>query len=252
MIGLDSSRVVITGAGGGVGTALVERFAELGATVVACDLPGSDLGDLPVAETHLFDLTDREATLQAAQEICERGEPDCLVSNAGWTRAETFDQATHQAIEFEVGLNFSGAADLSRALLPAMRNRPNGASFVFISSINAISHFGNPAYAAAKAGLGAWARAIAAEEGVNGIRANVVAPGSIRTPAWDHRIERDPEILKRVSAFFPLGRMVEAREVANAAAFLASPLASGITGVTLPVDCGLSSSYLPFMREIAS
>ncbi|WP_306119212.1 MULTISPECIES: SDR family oxidoreductase [unclassified Roseitalea] len=251
MFGLEGKRVVITGASGGVGMALVGRFAELGAVVVACDVPGTDFGALPVDRYHLFDITDRDAVETAARAICEDGAPDVMVSNAGWTRAETMAQLTTERFDHEMDLNFRGAADLSRALLPAMRANPSGASFVFVSSVNALAHYGNPAYAAAKAGLGAWARALAAEEGVNGIRANVVAPGSIRTAAWDHRIERDPAILERVSSFFPIGRMVAPGEVANAVAFVASPLASGITGVTIPVDGGLSSSHLPFVREIA-
>jgi NAD(P)-dependent dehydrogenase (short-subunit alcohol dehydrogenase family) len=117
--------------------------------------------------------------------------------------------------------------------------------------VNAVTHLGNPAYSAAKAGLNAWARGVAAEEGAHGIRANVVAPGSTRTAAWEHRIARDPSIVDRVAALYPLGRLVEPEEVANATLFLASPLASGITGITLPVDCGFTSSHLPFIREIA-
>ena len=94
-------------------------------------------------------------------------------------------------------------------------------------------------------------RAIATEEGPNGIRANAVRPGSIRTPAWDARLERDPEIVRRVAALYPLGRLVEPREVATAVAFLASDLARGITGVVLPVDAGLGAANLPFLRAIS-
>ena len=84
-------------------------------------------------------------------------------------------------------------------------------------------------------------RAIATEEGKNGIRANAVVPGSIKTPAWAHRIKENPAILDAVSRLYPLGRLVEPVEVANTVAFLASPLASGITGAAIPVDAGISS-----------
>jgi len=247
MFGLDGKRVVVTGAGGGVGTALVAGFAAAGAQVAGCDLPGADLA--AADEAHRFDLADREAVQAAAQAICAGGVPDVVVSNAGWTRAETLAQLTPEALDSEMTLNFRGAADLTMALLPAMRRA--GGALVFVSSVNAQMHFGNPAYAAAKAGLNAWARAIAAEEGAHGIRANVIMPGSVRTAAWDHRVQHDPGVLDRVAAFFPLGRMVAPREVADAAVFLASSLASGITGVTLPVDGGLTASYMPFVREIA-
>jgi NAD(P)-dependent dehydrogenase (short-subunit alcohol dehydrogenase family) len=131
-----------------------------------------------------------------------------------------------------------------------MQSRGRGV-FVFISSVNALAHFGNPAYSAAKAGLVAYARAIATEYGQHGIRANTLCPGSVRTAAWDHRLARDPGVLARVSRLYPLGRIVEPIEVANAAVFLASPLSSGITGVTLPVDAGLTAGNLPFIEQIS-
>jgi len=174
-----------------------------------------------------------------------------MISNAGWTRAETLDQVTPQALRHEMDLNFTGAALLSHALLPAMRDRSGGAAFVFVTSVNALAHCGNPAYSAAKAALIAWMRALATEEGGHGIRANAVAPGSIRTGAWEHRIAENPEIMQGVRRLYPLGRLVEPAEVARTVAFLASPAASGITGATLPVDGGLTAGNLPFLRQIA-
>lgn len=250
MFALEDKRVVITGARGGVGAVLVRHFADLGARVVACDLPGTSFDDLPVAEVCLFDLTDSEATRQSAEQLCEQGAPDVVISNAGWTRAENLEQLTPEALDHELDLNYRGAAHLTHALLPALRRNSGGASLIFISSVNSLAHFGNPSYSAAKGALNAWMRAIAAEEGQHGIRANVITPGSIRTQAWDHRIEKDPNIVRVVASFYPLGRLIEPQEVANAAAFLASPLSSGITGVTLPVDAGLTASFLPFVQQL--
>ncbi|SER53595.1 Enoyl-(Acyl carrier protein) reductase [Faunimonas pinastri] len=96
-----------------------------------------------------------------------------------------------------------------------------------------------------------YARALATEYGRDGIRANAICPGSVRTAAWDHRIEKDPDIIARVSRLYPLGRLVEPTEVANAAVFLASPLSSGITGTALPVDAGLTAGNLSFIEQIA-
>jgi NAD(P)-dependent dehydrogenase (short-subunit alcohol dehydrogenase family) len=247
---LEGRRVVITGAGGGIGSTLVRRFADAGASVVACDAPGVDLSAAPAAERHAFDMTDRESVVDAAGRIAGDRAPDVVVSNAGRTRAESLADLDHAALAEELTLNLRGAADLTLALLPALR-AAGGGSLVFVSSVNAILHLGNPAYSAAKAGLNAWARSIAAEEGRHGIRANVIAPGSTRTAAWDHRIARDPAIVARVAALYPLGRLVEPDEVASAALFIASPLASGITGVTLPVDCGFTAGHLPFINAIA-
>lgn len=251
MFDFGDERVVITGAGGGVGRALVEVFSDLGAAVVACDVEGADLPTDRIAEAHYFDLMDERALHDACDQILVNGSPAAVVLNAGWTRAETLEDVTAEALTVEMDLNFKSAALLSKALILAMRGRPTGAAFVFVSSVNANTHFGNPAYAAAKAALQAWMRAIATEEGKNNIRANVVVPGSINTPAWAHRIKENPAIMDAVTSLYPLGRLVEPIEVARTVAFLASPLASGITGAAIPVDAGISAGNLPFLDQIA-
>ncbi|PDQ19478.1 SDR family oxidoreductase [Mesorhizobium sanjuanii] len=250
MIDFGGRGVVVTGAGGGVGSALVEVLSACGARVIACDREGTDLGATAIAETHYFDLLDDDAVAAFANRVVKGNTPAAVISNAGWTRAETLADVSLAALDHEMDLNFRSAALLSQALLPAMRNQKQGAAFVFISSVNAQAHFGNPAYAAAKAALNAWMRAIATEEGRNGIRANAVIPGSIRTGAWEHRLAQKPEILAAVGKLYPLGRLVEPVEVARAAVFLASPIASGITGTTLNVDAGLMAGNLPFLDQI--
>ena len=78
-----------------------------------------------------------------------------------------------------------------------------------------------------------------------------MSPASVRTNAWTQRLARDPGVLDRVAALYPLGRIVAVEEVVNAVLFLASPLASGITGADLAVDAGLGAGNLPFLRAIA-
>lgn len=250
MIDFGGRGVVVTGAAGGVGSALVAVLSACGARVIACDREGTDLTATAIAEAHHFDLLDDQAVASFAGRIGKGNPPAAVISNAGWTRAETLADVSLAALDHEMDLNFRSAALLSQALLPAMRNQKQGAAFVFISSVNAQAHFGNPAYAAAKAALNAWMRAIATEEGRNGIRANAVIPGSIRTGAWEHRLAQKPEILAAVGKLYPLGRLVEPVEVARAAVFLASPFANGITGTTLNVDAGLMAGNLPFLDQI--
>ena len=250
MTGLAGARVVITGAGGGIGGALVAGFADVGAQVVACDLPGGDLTAPGIAERHVFDLRDGAAVDAATAAILAGGAPRVVVSNAGWTRAETLAATTPDALDDEMARNFTGAARLTLGLLPLMRALPGDRAVVAVSSVNALSHHGNPAYSAAKAALLAWVRAIAVEEGRHGLRANAVVPASVRTNAWDHRLKADPGVLDRVSALYPLGRIVTPEEVAQAVLFLASPAASGITGTTLAVDAGLMAGNLPFLEAI--
>jgi NAD(P)-dependent dehydrogenase (short-subunit alcohol dehydrogenase family) len=245
-----SKSVAITGAAGGIGSALVAAFAGAGARIIACDRSLSLLEALDVPHKVAFDLTDPVGIAAAAERIrAEAGTPDCLINNAGWTHGETLNAMDVEAIARETDLNLTGVIQFTHAFLPAMRQRRSGA-IVFISSVNALAHFGNPAYAAAKAGLLAYSRAIAVECGGDGIRSNALCPGSVRTPAWDHRIERNPDLPEMLRRFYPLGRIVTPQEVAEAALFLASPRASGITGVALPVDAGLTAGNLPFFRDI--
>ncbi len=250
MKSLEDQLVVITGAGGGIGVTMVQRFREAGARIVACDVSAEALGDLDAAHKEVFDLGNPDACKEACARIqTSAGLPDVIISNAGHTRAETLEQVDDRAWNFELDVNLNGARNFTAPFLDPMKARGSGV-FVFISSVNALAHFGNPAYAAAKAGLVAYARAIATECGRYGIRSNTICPGSVRTHAWDHRIEKDPGILDKVSRLYPLGHMVTPDDVANAAVFLASPLSAGITGVTLPVDGGLMAGNLPFIDAI--
>ena len=91
---------------------------------------------------------------------------------------------------------------------------------------------------------------MALEYGRYGIRVNIVCPGTVRTPIWQHRVDRNPEILRKLTKWYPLGRVVEPIDVAKAVAFLASDDAAAITGVVLPVDCGLMAGNIVMTREI--
>ncbi|WIY53454.1 SDR family oxidoreductase [Devosia sp. YIM 151766] len=247
---LDGRTVLISGAGGGIGRVLVETFHRAGASVIGADRDSTMLVGLPVVRTILFDQEDAKSTRAAiAADLAAHGAPDALIANAGFTRAEHLDQLDDDIWASEMAINLNGAYALVDPVIAAMAARGAG-NVVFISSVNALQHLGNPAYSAAKAGLIAYARAIAVERGGQGVRANVVAPGSVRTPAWDHRLAADPRLLDKVLPHYPLGRMVGPEEVAHAALFLASDAASGITGATVPVDAGLTAGNLRFVNEV--
>lgn len=247
---LDGKTVLISGAGGGIGRTMVEIFHGAGARIVGADRDAALLEGLPLTRTVLFDQADATATRAAVEaDIAAHGVVDAVIANAGFTRAEHLGHLDDDVWASEMAINLNGAYALVDPITQAMAERGAG-SVVFISSVNALQHFGNPAYSAAKAGLIAYAKAIAVERGGDGIRANVVAPGSVRTPAWDHRLQADPHLLDKVLPHYPLGRMVSPQEVANAALFLASDAASGITGVTVPVDAGLTAGNLRFVNEV--
>ncbi|WEK03618.1 MAG: SDR family oxidoreductase [Candidatus Devosia phytovorans] len=247
---LDGKTVLISGAGGGIGRSLVAAFLEAGAQVIGADRDPKLLEGLALSGAILFDQADPKATRQAVEAwLAEHGTPDAVVSNAGFTRAEHLGQVDDQVWASELAINLNGAYAMTDPIVAAMAARGRG-SLVFISSVNALSHFGNPAYSAAKAGLVAYAKAIAVERGGEGVRANVIAPGSVRTPAWDHRLAADPTLLDNVLPHYPLGRMVSPMEVAHAAVFYCSDAASGITGTVLPVDAGLTAGNLRFVDEV--
>jgi NAD(P)-dependent dehydrogenase (short-subunit alcohol dehydrogenase family) len=250
MFGLEDKHVVISGAGGGIGRSLVSAFLAAGARVTACDRDAALLEALDGVVKFVFELTDADETARAvAAIVSEQGTPDVLVSNAGYTRAETMDAVDQHSWNQEVDINLTGSFNLIDPTLKAMIANGGGA-IVMTSTVNALAHYGNPAYAAAKAGLVAYMRSIAVENGRDNIRANCICPGSVRTPAWDHRMEKDPSLLTKVVQHYPLGRLTTPADVANAAVFLASPLAGAITGVALPVDAGLTAGNLRFIRDV--
>jgi NAD(P)-dependent dehydrogenase (short-subunit alcohol dehydrogenase family) len=247
---LDGKTVLISGAGGGIGRFLVEACFVAGAQVVGADRDAAQFEGLPLARSITFDQADAKATREAVQaDIDAYGAPDALIANAGFSRAEHLGMVDDEVWANEMAINLNGAYALIDPASKAMAARGAG-SVVVISSVNALAHFGNPAYSAAKAGLVAYARAVAVEYGTKGVRANVIAPGSVRTPAWDHRLEADPQLLDKVLPHYPLGRLVSPAEVANTAVFLASDASSGITGVTIPVDAGLTAGNLRFVNEV--
>jgi NAD(P)-dependent dehydrogenase (short-subunit alcohol dehydrogenase family) len=247
---LDGRTVLVTGAGGGIGRFMVEAFFAAGAHVVGADRDAAQLEGLPVVRSIIFDQADAAATRQAVEaDIAAYGAPDAVVANAGFTRAEHLDQVDDAVWASEMAINLNGAYALVDPISKAMIGR-GGGSIIFIASVNALGHYGNPAYSAAKAGLIAYAKALAVELGGKGVRANVVAPGSVRTPAWDHRLEADPQLLDKVLPHYPLGRLVSPAEVSNTAVFLASDASSGITGVTIPVDAGLTAGNLRFVDDV--
>lgn len=248
--GLERGKVLITGAGGGIGGALVEAFRSVGAVITGADREDELLAGLGLDHQLVCNLSDTPGVERVvARHLSEHGCPDILVSNAGFTRGELLGQVDQKVWDDELAINLTGAFALTRPILERMAERGSG-TLVFIASVNALAHFGNPAYSAAKAGLVAYARAIAVEHGRDGIRANVVCPGSVRTHAWDHRLAAHPDLLDRVLPHYPLGRLVTPEEVAKTVLFLASPLSSGITGAVIPVDGGLTAGNNVFVTQV--
>ena len=127
----------------------------------------------------------------------------------------------------------------------------NGSGVILnISSVNALTYFGNEAYSAAKAGILSLTRSLAVRYGPFGVCVEAIAPGTLRTPAWEQRQQKDAGVFERVAKWYPLGRIGEPEDVAGAALFLASEEAAWISGAVLPVDGGRSAGNMQMTQEI--
>ncbi|MDB5540468.1 MAG: dehydrogenase, short-chain alcohol dehydrogenase like [Devosia sp.] len=245
--------IAITGAAGGIGQWLCRFFGEEGATIAALDRSEGvhdlvdTLGKDGIAvKPAVVDIADAAAVKAA---FAGFGEVHVLINNAGVSRYKTLGQTDPEGWRDDIDANLNGAYACARAVLPQMVERRAG-NIVNVGSVNGLSALGDPAYSAAKAGMISLTRSLAQEYGRYGIRANIVLPGTVRTPIWDERKAKDPNVLKTLERWYPLGRIVEPYEVARVIPFLASDAASAVTGAAIPVDCGLTAGNIVMAREL--
>ena len=250
---------LVTGAVGGIGSAVVADFLQEGARVILCDVRGDAVAQTVArlqAEGHavrgaVADIVDFTA-LKSAVEPCSSalGPVEIVVANASiGGRTPSLARTTPESWRDDVGRNLGGQYNTLAVALDGMKDLGRGA-VVFVGSVNGLTALGQPAYSAAKAGLISLARTVASECGAFGIRANVVCPATVETPAWTTRLERDPELLKRLTKWYPLGRIARPVDVAKAVTFLSSDDAAFISGAMLPIDGGLLSGNTAMADEL--
>lgn len=222
MTALAGQTVLILGAGGGLGRALVAACRAAGAEVVAHTGRGGVLA---------ADLSDPQAAARLVARVIEsHGRPTGLVNAAACQDMTPEDDPG--AWQRLMQVNVTAAVTAARAVMAA----GTGGAVVNIASVEALRPLAaHSAYAASKAALVSATRSLAVSGAARGWRVNAVLPGLI---ARDGLAQAWPEGLARWQAVAPMARTVTAEEVANAAVFLLSPAASGITGVALPVDAG--------------
>jgi len=228
---------LVTGASRGIGRAVARELAQAGASVVVGYRSGQDEAEALAAEIGGRAVQADVSTPDDARRLIEEaGDVDVLVNNAGLTRdgllARMSDDDWHTVIE----TNLSSVFYTCRAVTRPMMKKRSGVIVNISSIVGVHGNWGQTNYAASKAGIIGFTKSLARELGSRGIRANVVAPGYVKTQLTEVLPD---EATAAMVGQTPLGRVAEPEEIAGAVRFLASDEASFITGDVLLVDGGL-------------
>jgi 3-oxoacyl-[acyl-carrier protein] reductase len=254
-IGLAGKVAIITGASRGVGKAIAFALAAEGCRLAiiargrraleetAAELHAGGADVLPI----IADLTvmqDIDAIVQAT--LNQYGRIDILVHNAGGARGQNIFDTSDEDWQSALALNVMALSQFAKAVAPIM-SQQGGGRIIAISSIFGRETGGRTAYNALKAASISLTKSLARQFAPNNILVNSVAPGSLLFPgsSWERRLQADPEsIAAFVKSDLPLGRFGKPEEVAAIVVFLASPLASLVSGACIPVDGAQSHSNI--------
>jgi NAD(P)-dependent dehydrogenase (short-subunit alcohol dehydrogenase family) len=249
----EQKSVIVTGAGRGIGQATAERFASEGADVTLIGRSSGPLEEVAagiraaggLATPHPCDVrSGDDADAAVAAVVARTGRLDVLVNNAGIDDDTPFVDIDRDRWLDVVATNLTGPFHMSQAAARAMRDAGGGV-ILHNASIDASGGDGPfAAYNASKAGLLGLNRTMALELARYGIRSNCVSPGFTHTQMTESAV--GPKLMEYLNGNFdrvPMRRLVQPSEIAAGFAFLASDDASGITGINLTVDCGLTANW---------
>jgi len=248
--------VAVTGAAGGIGQELCRGFGAQGAKIAALDKSETVHDFVAALKSDGIEAVAAVADIANEGQVADAfsgfrkalGGIDILLNNAGFSAASSLELSSPESWRKDIEGNLNGAYYCARLAVEDMKQ--TGGAIVTTGSVNGLASLGDPAYSAAKAGLISLTKALAMEYGRFDIRANIICPGTVRTPIWTERVKRNPEILEQLVKWYPLRRVVDPVDIANAALFLASDAAAAISGAVLPVDCGLSAGNIVMSREL--
>ncbi|MBY0302067.1 MULTISPECIES: acetoacetyl-CoA reductase [Sphingomonas] len=231
---------IVTGGTRGIGEAISVALRDAGMTVAANyagnDERARDFTQRTGIAAYKWDVGDYDACQDGAARVAaELGPVDVLVNNAGITRDGTILKMTYQMWKEVMDTNLGGCFNMAKAVFPGMRERKWG-RIVNIGSINGqAGQYGQVNYAAAKSGIHGFTKALSQEGAKLGVTVNAIAPGYIDT---DMVAAVPPEVLEKIVAKIPVGRLGQAQEIARGVAFLCSEEAGFVTGSTLSINGG--------------
>lgn len=241
---LKGKSALVTGASGGIGSAVARALHNQGAELIINGTRSSELEKLAaelgdkvhVLQSDLADANSIGHLAEEAEKISDNG-IDILVNNAGITRDNLLVRLSDQDLMDVINLNLIAGFHLTRKIIRGMMKRKWGRVIGISSVVGITGNAGQTNYAAAKAGMIGFSKALALEVASRGITVNNIAPGFIKTPMTKDLSE---EQVTRLQASVPIGRLGEAEDVAAAVVYLASSEASYVTGATLNVNGGMA------------
>jgi 2-hydroxycyclohexanecarboxyl-CoA dehydrogenase len=239
---LDNTTAVVTGAAGGIGSAIVAALAGEGASVAAWDLAADRLSASEGANLAVeVDITSR-ASVEGALERTEAelGPVDVLVNNAGIDRIEPFLASEEATWERIVAVNFLGTVRCCHVIVPGMVERGRGRVISIASDAGRVGSSGEVVYSGTKGGVIAFSKGLAREVAAKGVTVNVVCPGPTDTPLLDQVAEASQKLYDGLARAVPMRRIAQPSDIAPAVVFLASDGAGYVTGQTLSVSGGLT------------
>jgi 3-oxoacyl-[acyl-carrier protein] reductase len=243
---LDKKVAIVTGAARGIGAKIADRFSEEGARSIVVDIDQglaeaqaksiSDKGG--EAAAYVVDVSNTEAVKDLVTEVVKRfGRVDILVNNAGITRDGLLLTMSEGDWDSVIAVNLKSVFNFTKAIARPMIKQKSGAIINISSVVGLFGNAGQFNYAASKAGVIGATKSAAKELAARNIRVNAIAPGYIQTAMTDKLDEKAKDMLL---ALIPAKTLGQPEDVANAALFLASDLASYITGEVLRVDGGMA------------
>ena len=242
---LKNEIALVTGATRGIGKAIAEALGKAGATVSGTATSETGAGQISEnlsvsgieGQGLVLDVTDQASIDVMLAEMKQvAGMPTVLVNNAGITRDNLLMRMKDEEWQDIIDTNLSSVFRLSRACLRSMSRARQGRIINIASVVGAMGNAGQTNYAAAKAGVMGFTKALARETGARGITVNTIAPGFIDTDMTRDLPDEHKEVLLKQ---IPLNRLGQAEEIAAAVVFLASPAAGYITGETLHINGGM-------------